>query len=289
MNLRAFFAQWINSTGVPEFTFDYTLYRTKSGFKLVGKLKQNLDFFRMPVEVEIETEGNPEYKTIQVTGMESSFNIDVFGRPKANGIILDPHNFILKSSPRLRVRAIIARGEAFAEQGRYYDAVQQYNQALDVEKTNALALFRTGEAFFYQRNYSASANAFRDAIDGNVDPSDKWVEVWSHLYLGKIYDLAGDRARAVNEYGKAEQTNDNTGGAQDEVKKYTAQAYSDGSAPAAASGAPATPAAPAASGAPTLRRRTDETAPAGQPATAPAASSAPADSPVAPATPAPTK
>ena len=47
----------------------------------MGKLKQNLDFFRMPVEVEIETEGNPEYKTIQVTGMESSFNIDVFGRP----------------------------------------------------------------------------------------------------------------------------------------------------------------------------------------------------------------
>jgi tetratricopeptide (TPR) repeat protein len=241
--------------------------------------------------VEIETEGNPEFKTIQVTGMESSFNIDVFGRPKPNGIILDPHNFILKSSPRLRVRAIIARGEAFAEQGRYYDAVQQYNQALDIEKTNALALFRTGEAFFYQRNYSAAANAFRDTIDGNIDPSDKWVEVWSHIYLGKIYDLAGDRARAVNEYGKAEQTNDNTGGAQDEVKKYTAQAYSDGPGPSAATAASTPPKAPAAPGAPALRRRTEETAPAEQPASAPApaASSAPADSPVAPATPAPTK
>jgi len=240
MNLRAFFAQWINSTGVPEFTFDYTLYRTKSGFKLVGKLKQNLDFFRMPVEVEIETEGNPEFKTIQVTGMESSFDIDVFGRPRPNGIILDPHNYILKSSARLRVRAIIARGEAFAEQGRYYDAIQQYNQALDIEKTNSLALFRTGEAFFYQRNYSAAANAFRDTLDGNIDPSDKWVEVWSHIYLGKIYDLAGDRPRAVNEYGKAEQTNDNTGGAQDEAKKYTAQAYSDAPAASATSATSAT-------------------------------------------------
>ncbi len=250
VNLRPFFVQWINSTGVPEFTFDYTLYRTKSGFKLVGKLKQNLDFFRMPVEVEIQTEGNPEYKTIQVTGNETAFDLDVFGRPKPNGITLDPHNFILKSSAKLRVRAIIARGEAFAEQGRYYDAVQQYNQALDVEKTNALALFRTGEAFFYQRNYSAAANAFRDAIDGNVDPSDKWVEVWSHLYLGKIYDLAGDRARAVNEYGKAEQTNDNTGGAQDEVKKYTAQAYSDQPGGAATPAAGAAPASAAPSAAP---------------------------------------
>jgi len=53
------------------------------------------------------------------------------------------------------------------------------------------------------------------------------VEVWSHIYLGKIYDIAGDRARAVNEYNKAQQTNDNTGGAQDEAQKYINQAYSD--------------------------------------------------------------
>jgi tetratricopeptide (TPR) repeat protein len=111
--------------------------------------------------------------------------------------------------------------------GRYYDAVQQYNQALDIEKSNALALFRTGEAFFYQRNYSAAANAFRDALDGEPDFTTKWVEVWSHIYLGKIYDLAGDRARAVNEYSKAQQTNDNTGGAQDEAKKYTSTAYGE--------------------------------------------------------------
>jgi hypothetical protein len=227
VNLRPFFAQWVHSTGVPEFTFDYTMYRTKSGFKLIGKLKQNLDFFRMPVEVEVLTEGNPEYKIIPVTGTETSFDLDVFGRPKSSGIILDPHNYILKSSAPMRVRAVIAKGEAFAEMGRYYDAIQQYNQALDIEKNNALATFRTGEAFFYQRNYSAAANAFRDTLDGNFGLTDKWVEVWSHIYLGKIYDISGDRPRAVNEYSKAQQTNDNTGGAQDEVTKYIAKPYSD--------------------------------------------------------------
>jgi hypothetical protein len=227
INLRPFFAQWVHSTGVPEFTFNYTMYRTKSGFKLIGKLKQNLDFFRMPVEVEILTEGNPEYKIIPVSGMETSFDLDVFGRPKSNGILLDPHNYILKSSAPLRVRAVIAKGEALAEEGRYYDAIQQYNQALDIEKNNALAAFRTGEAFFYQRNYSAAANAFRDTLDGNFGLNDKWVEVWSHIYLGKIYDIAGDRPRAVNEYSKAQQTNDNTGGAQDEAQKYISKPYSD--------------------------------------------------------------
>lgn len=229
LNLKPFFAQWIRSTGVPEFTVDYTVFRTKDGFKVVGKIKQSLDFFRMPVEMEIQTEGNPEFKTIQISGQESDFDLDVFGRPKPNGIILDPHNYILKSSDRLRVRSIIARGEALAEQGRFYDAIQQYQQALNQQANNSLADFRMGEAFFYQKNYSASANAFRDALDGDLDMSYKWVEVWSHIYLGKIYDLSGDRTRAINEYSKAAQTNDDTGGAQAEAQSYIKQPYTENS------------------------------------------------------------
>jgi len=227
-NVQSFFAQWINSTGIPDFNITYTVYRTKSGFRIDGRVKQNLDFFHMPMEIEIQTEGNPEIKTIEVSGTDSSFSTEVFGRPKPGGIILDPHNYILKSNVQLRVRAVIARGEALAEQGRYYDAIQQYQQALDQQKDNALAEFRMAEAFFYQRNYSAAANAFRDSLDGSIDPSYKWVEVWAHIYLGKVYDVAGDRTRAVNEYSKAEQTNDNTGGAQDEAKKYLAQPYKEG-------------------------------------------------------------
>ena len=236
LNLRPFFAQWVRSTGVPEFSVDYTVFRTKAGFQIVGKVKQSLDFFRMPVELEIQTEGNPEIKTIEISGRESDFNLDVFGRPKPNGIVLDPHDYILKSSDRLHVRSIIARGEALAEQGRFYDAIQQYSQALDLQKNNSLADFRMAEAFFYQKNYSAAANAFRDALDGDLDQSYKWVEVWSHIYLGKIYDLAGDRTRAVNEYNKAEQTNNDTGGAQEEAQKYITQPYTEGSQSAGAVG-----------------------------------------------------
>lgn len=224
-NLTPFFAQWLNSTGVPEFKVEYVVYRTKKGFKIVGKLKQDLETFRLPVEAKVLTEGNPEFKTIEVLGTTSDFVIETFGRPKPGGIIFDPNNNLLKSSTRLRVRAAIARGEDLAEQGRHYDAVQQYNQALDVQKNNSLAHFRVGESFFYQKNYQAAANAFREAIDGDLDPSYKWVEVWSHIYLGKIFDISGQRERAVNEYSKARQTNDNTGGAQAEAERYLAQPY----------------------------------------------------------------
>lgn len=226
-NLKSFFAQWLNSTGVPEFRVEYVVYRTKKGFRIVGKVKQNLDIFSTDLEIEVNTEGNPEFKTIKIAGKESPFTVETFGRPKPNGIILDPHDYVLKSSPQLRVRGMIARGESLAEQGRYYDAVQQYQKALEQDKLNALADFRMGEAFFYQRNYAAAAQSFRDALDGATDLTTKWTEVWSHIYIGRIWDIKGDRARAVNEYSKAKQTGDDTGGAQAEAEKYLKKPYTE--------------------------------------------------------------
>jgi tetratricopeptide (TPR) repeat protein len=227
VNLRPFFTQWLRSTGVPEFSLEYVTYRTKKGFRIVGKAKQNLELFHMDIEIEVDTEGNPEFKTISLAGKETSFTVETFGRPKPNGIILDPHNFILKSSRRLRVRGIIARGESLAELGRYYDAVQQYQRALDLDRNNALAEFRMGEAFFYQKNYAAAAQSFRDALEGSTDSNTRWTEVWSHIYLGRIYDMSNDRTRAVDQYSKAKQTGDDTGGAQAEAEKSLKKAYSE--------------------------------------------------------------
>jgi Peptidase family M1 domain/TPR repeat len=265
LNLVSFFSQWLNSTGVPEFSIDYIEYRTPQGFKVVGKIHQDLDTFRMPVEMKVDTEGNPVFKKILVTGTTTEFQIDTFGRPKPNGITIDPNNALLKSSPRLRVRATVAKGETFAAVGKYYEAIQQYQQALDVQPTYSLAHFRMGEAMFYQKNYQAGANAFRAALGGDLDP--KWTEVWSHIYIGKIYDLLGQRERAVNEYSLAEHTHDDTAGAQAEAARYMQHAYggtgvattASNAAPDAKSANPA-PAAADQSGsgdAPVLKRRPD--------------------------------
>lgn len=265
LNLVSFFSQWLNSTGVPEFSLQYIVYRTPKGFEIIGKINQELDTFRMPVEVKVDTEGNPEFKKILVTGTSSEFKLETFGRPKPNGITIDPNNNLLKSSPKLRVRAIIARGEALAMLGKYYEAIQEYQRALDVQPTNSLAHFRMGEAMFYQKNFQAAANAFRAALGGDLDP--KWTEVWGHIYMGKIYDVLGQRVRAVNEYNLAQHSRDDTAGAQSEAARYIRQPYNpDNAAPpatATASGNPAqvpaaaTSADPAANNQPTLKRRPD--------------------------------
>ena len=225
LNVVAFFSQWLNSTGVPEFKLDYIVYRTPKGFKVVGKVTQPIETFNMPVKIRVDTEGNAVTKTVSVVGTSSSFSIDTFGQPKPDGISIDPDNDILKASPRLKVRALISRGEGLAEQGKFADAIQQYQAALDLQASNSLADFRIGEAFFYEKNYSAAADNFRNALDGDLDPSYRWVEVWSHIYLGKIFDLTGSRERAINEYQKAEELKDNTDGAQQEAEKYMKAPY----------------------------------------------------------------
>lgn len=230
-NLQGYFAQWLNSTGIPEFSLEYVVYRTRKGFRVVGKVHQPLDTFHMPMQIRIDTEGNPETKWIDVTGTDSDFTVETFGRPKPGGIKVDPNNYVLKSTPNLRARAAIARGEELAEAGKYYDAILQYQKALSIQPNRSLANFRMGEAFFYQKNYQASANAFREALATVPEPSEKWTEVWSHIYLGKIFDLLGQRERALNEYSKARSTNDNTGGAQDVVEALVKKPYTEAGMP----------------------------------------------------------
>ena len=221
--LTWFFSQWLDSTGAPEFKSKYTIYRlgNNKGFRSVGQITQDLDLFRMPVELKIDTDGKTEEKRIDVVGTDSAFTVDTFGRPRR--ITLDPNNDLLKNSPDIKLRASIQRGAGLVQQGDLAGALSEFNKALDINKNSSLAHYRIAEVFFLQHNYQASANAYRDCLNGDGDP--RWTEVWSHIQLGKIFDITGQRERATNEYRQALQTNDNTQGALDEARRYLQKPY----------------------------------------------------------------
>ena len=221
--LTAFFAQWIDGTGAPAFNNKYTVYRlgNNKGFRTIGEIGQDLDLFSMPVELRIETDGKTEIKRIDVVGTDSQYVVDTFGRPRH--ISLDPNNWVLKNTPDMQVRIAILRGQQLIAQGDTTGAIAEYQKALTANPNSSLASYRIGEALFSLRNYQASANAYRDALRGDDDP--KWTEVWSHIQLGKIFDVTGQRDRAVNEYREAVQTNDNTQGALNEARQYLQTPY----------------------------------------------------------------
>jgi len=221
--LTWFFSQWMDSTSAPEFKTKYTIYRlgNNKGFRVVGQIDQDLDLFRMPVDLKIDTDGKTEQKRIEVVGTNSPFTIETFGRPRR--IVIDPDNRVLENSKEIKLRASILRGQGLTQQGDLAGALSEFNKALDVNKNSSLAHYRIAEVFFLQRNYQASANAYRESLNGDGEP--RWTEVWSHLQLGKIFDVTGQRERAVNEYRQAVQTNDNTSGALDEARRYLQKAY----------------------------------------------------------------
>jgi aminopeptidase N len=221
--LTWFFSQWLDSTGAPEFKTKYTIYRlgNNKGFRSVGQIAQDLDLFRMPVELKIDTDGKTETKRIDVVGTDSAFSVDTFGRPRR--IVIDPDTHLLKNSSDIKLRGGIQRGQALVQQGDMAGALSEFNKALEVNKNSSLAHYRVAEVFFLQHNYQASANAYRDCLNGDGEP--RWTEVWSHIGLGKIFDTTGQRERATNEYRQAIQTNDNTQGAQDEARRYLQKPY----------------------------------------------------------------
>jgi len=216
--LTAFFAQWVDGTGAPQFTNKYAVYRlgNNKGFRTIGEIGQDLDLFRMPVELRVETDGKTEIKKIEVVGTDTQFVVDTFGRPRR--ISIDPQNWVLKSTPDLQVRIAILKGQQLVAQGDLNGALAEYQKALEANPQSSLASYRIGEVLFSQRNYQASVNSYRDALRGDDEP--RWTEVWSHIALGKIFDLTGQRDRAVNEYRLAVQTNDNTQGAVNEARLY---------------------------------------------------------------------
>jgi tetratricopeptide (TPR) repeat protein len=221
--LTPFFAQWVDGTGAPQFVNKYAVYRlgNNKGFRTIGEIQQDLDLFRMPVELRVETDGKTELKKVDVVGSDSQFIVDTFGRPRH--ISIDPDGWLLKAGPDLQVRVAILKGQQLVAQGDLAAALGEFQKALEANSQSSLANYRIGEVLFSQRNYQAAANAYRDSLRGDGDP--RWTEVWSHIQLGKIFDVTGQRDRAVNEYRQAVQTNDNTQGAVNEARLYLQKPY----------------------------------------------------------------
>jgi len=221
--LTPFFAQWVDGTGAPQFTNKYAVYRlgNNKGFRTIGEINQDLDLFRMPVELRVETDGKTVDQKVDVVGMNSQYVVDTFGRPRR--IAIDPQNWVLKSTPDLQVKIAVLKGQQMVAQGDLPGALTEYQKALEANSQSSLASYRIAEVLFTQRNYQAAVNSYRDSLRGDADP--RWTEVWSHIRLGNIFDITGQRDRAVNEYRLAIQTNDNTQGALNEARQDLQKPY----------------------------------------------------------------
>jgi len=223
-NLRYFFARWVEGTGVPEFSSDYQIIRTKAGkFVARGTIKQNYDNLRLPVEIQLRSEGEGGLKTVtvQVDEATADFNIEADGKPLA--VVIDPYYKLLRISPDLRVSSIARRGIEQFKEGNYVEAQGQFEAALKLDRSNSWIYYHLGLLFLEQKNYDLAIDNFKATISGDLSPA--WLQVWANIKMGNAYDAKGDRARAVAAYGRAQGLGDNYDNAQEAVKRYQATPY----------------------------------------------------------------
>jgi tetratricopeptide (TPR) repeat protein len=222
VNLRYFFAQWIEGTGVPEFAVDYQIIRTRAGkFRTRGTVKQNLEALRMPVQLMLRTEGDTQTTTTRIEGKSEDFDFESNGQPLE--VVVDPNYRILRMSDELRVSIVARRGIEQMKEGLYAEAQQQFEAALKLDRSNSWVYYNLGLLYLEQRNWQPALDNFDAALNGTLQPS--WIEAWAHIKKGNAYDAKGERNRAVAEYNKAVQSGINYDNAQAVAKKFLATAY----------------------------------------------------------------
>ncbi len=220
-DMRWFFALWVDSTGVPEFFPDYKILRVPAGgYRVRGTLTQNLEGFRLPVDVTLEAKGSSERATLQFDGREVSFTLSATSEPR--DLIIDPDVKILRISDELRVAVVVRRGIQHLEDGEVAEAQQQFEAAIRVNRRSSWAWYNLGLLYLSQRNYEKARDAFDEALDGDLRP--RWVEAWAMLKKGNTYDALGQRARAVAEYKKVIDLGDDAV-ARQQAQQYLEQPY----------------------------------------------------------------
>ncbi len=223
-NMRYFFARWVESTGVPEFNVEYQILRTRGGkFVTRGTVSQNYDNLRLPVDVQLRSEGDLGLTTVKIDVEDASadFNIESTGKPIA--VVIDPGFKLLRISSDLRVSSIARRGIEQFKEGNYVEAQQQFEAALKLDRSNSWIFYHLGLLFLEQRNYDLAIDNFKATLAGNLNPG--WLMVWANIKMGNAYDAKGDRTRAVAAYKRAEANGENYDNAQDAVKKYLATPF----------------------------------------------------------------
>ena len=221
-NMRYFFAQWIEGTGVPEFTVDYQIIRTRAGkFRTRGTVKQSLEALRMPVQLMLRAEGDNQTTITKIEGKSEDFDFESNGQPLE--VVVDPNFRILRMSDELRVSIIARRGIEQMKEGLYAEAQQQFEAALKLDRSNSWVYYNLGLLYLEQRNWQPALDNFDASLNGTLKPA--WIEVWAHIKKGNAYDAKGERQRAVSEYNKAVQSGINYDNALAVAKKFLATPY----------------------------------------------------------------
>ncbi|MFZ2472633.1 MAG: tetratricopeptide repeat protein [Methanothrix sp.] len=124
------------------------------------------------------------------------------------------------SEPSL-VESLIKKGLSLYDQDKYYEAIQSYDKAIELDPSNCVAWTYKGDVFFALEKYDDALQSFEKAIE--LDPGNP--EAW--LNKGASLEKMGKDDSAIKAYDRAIELDPNNlrawlniGGALDSVGRY---------------------------------------------------------------------
>lgn len=97
--------------------------------------------------------------------------------------------------------ALLNQADNMIAEGKYLEARAAYREVLDsVNPRSARALFGLAVVSSNSRKPGLAEDYFRKTLE---IARDLRIVTWSHIYLGRLYDLQTDRKRAIEEYQAA--------------------------------------------------------------------------------------
>ncbi len=104
---------------------------------------------------------------------------------------------------RSRQEDLLDRGDNAIFEGHYDDAQSAFRAVLQDDPHNARALFGLAVVASNTRKPDTAQEYFRKTLE---TARDLRLVTWSHIYLGRIYDLMGERKQALEQYRAASLT-----------------------------------------------------------------------------------
>jgi len=146
------------------------------------------------------------------TGLEQAFpdwlnNIDVGHEKKRAGEIAfasQAQPEVMQASQRAAAKKIDLAEQALAS-GNPAEAGQLAQESLQAKEDPSRAYFVLAKVASFSGDMPGAESNFQKALEAGNDPH---VLAWSHIYLGRIFDLQGERDNAVAQYKAALATND---------------------------------------------------------------------------------
>jgi len=138
----------------------------------------------MPVELKIETEGNPEQKTVGCGGHVLRVHCGYVRQAQDAGAGPEQPRAALQRSDS-RGGWPSGKARQFEEVSDFTEALKEYQKALEVNHSSSLSHYRIAEVFFLQNNYQAAGERIPRGAErrpgAEVDPKYGPTSTWARF------------------------------------------------------------------------------------------------------------